>query len=176
MFPFSNLRYSTLGLARRAVLLVRRRELAVSGKCEMCGKCCTSLNFTLGAGWISSKRAFERLKKKYPEYERFEICGRAPGGAITFRCRMLGDDNLCSDHENRPAFCREYPTRDVYFMGGELLSNCGFRFEAVPSFKNMLREKIGVSSMEIPSEKRDQSSNIADNVELTSEQKDAENK
>ena len=133
-------------------LFVRGREVVVSGRCNMCGRCCRGLNLTLGdrGGWIRSKHLFELAKKQHPAYERFEITGRTPTGILIFKCKMLDENNLCGDHENRPGYCRTYPTPDLYFMGGELLPGCGFRFEVVPRFNRILKQSVNTDGGDPP--------------------------
>lgn len=131
-------KFNLRGLFRIIWVGVRRRELVVAGTCELCGDCCRGLNLSVEGGWIRSKRAFEKLKKKYPEYEHFEVTDRAPGGALVFRCLLLDENGVCANYDARPKFCREYPEVDIYFMGGNMLPNCGFRYEAVPSFRKIL--------------------------------------
>ena len=129
-------------LARRALLKLRRQDIIVEGSCKMCGECCKSLNFTSGGEWVHTVRQFEELKKKYPEYEIFEPVGRSTGGVLKFRCKMLGPDNLCTIHDDRPDFCRDYPEEDMFLMGGDVLACCGYSFKTVPSFKRILDEQM----------------------------------
>lgn len=87
-------------------------------------------------------RAFEKLKRAHPEYERFVCVDRSPTGILIFNCGCLDENNLCGDYDNRPAFCRLYPSKKLYFMGGEFMKGCGYRFEVVPRFSRMLKKKI----------------------------------
>lgn len=135
----SFLGYTIGGALTGAYLKLRRREIAVAGECEMCGRCCRKMNLYFGSRWIRSEAEFKRLMKKRPEYERFEPAGRTVTGILNFRCKMHGEDGLCADHENRPDFCRDYPPADLPLYGAGLDSTCGYRFEVVPSFKNVLR-------------------------------------
>lgn len=131
------------GQIRRLLLRLLRREPALSGGCRMCGQCCKMLNLSHRGKWIRTGRAFNEIKTLHPEeYERFEIVGRTAGGILTFRCRLQDENNLCSDHETRPGFCRDYPFAGLYFMGGKTLPGCGYRLEIVPSFNGMLKDSL----------------------------------
>jgi hypothetical protein len=133
--------YTFTGLAYKAYLGAARRRLVVAGSCHMCGWCCTRLNLSYHNKWIRSEKQFEKLKQEFEDYKRFEIMDRTLSGILLFRCTKLDENNLCSDHENRPDYCREYPHPELPFLGGSLRKECGFRFEAAPDFQRMLRKE-----------------------------------
>ena len=133
--------YTYTGLLHKAWLHATHRRMVVAGACRMCGWCCTRLNLSYQNRWIRSENAFERLKQEYPDYRRFTVIGRTLSGLLLFHCTMLNEDNLCSDHENRPEYCSQFPHPDLIFLGGGLKPDCGFRFETVPDFQRMLRQE-----------------------------------
>lgn len=140
MLSFLNRTFQTLrGFARAAAALARGEQLAVTGKCVNCGRCCGRVSLMRGRSWIRSARAFEKLKKRRPEYKHFVVTGRERTGELVFKCLKVDENNLCSIYESRPDFCRKYPSLDLHFMGAALFDGCGYRFETVPSFSKILR-------------------------------------
>lgn len=133
--------YTFTGLVRKAYLGATRKRVVIAGSCNMCGWCCTRLNLSYHNTWISSEKQFEKLKRDFADYRRFEIMERTISGLLLFRCTMLDENNLCSDHENRPEYCREYPHPELLFLGGSLREECGYRFETVPDFQRVLKKE-----------------------------------
>ena len=90
-------------------------------KCKICGKCCKalSINFELDAD----------IKDFFEEISRDEAEKINPLNAIFsdksnkfYNCKKLVD-NKCSIHDNKPDFCKNYPSND----GRSLKSlGCGF--------------------------------------------------
>ncbi|HOC93430.1 MAG TPA: YkgJ family cysteine cluster protein [bacterium] len=142
--------YSFLGLARWLWLRLLGKEIIVSGECDMCGGCCRALNLSEKGRWVRTEEEFRGLVEKYPEYARFKHCGFTTLGLMTFECSMLGPDNLCADHDNRPELCRVYPETDLYFMCGALPRSCGYEYKAAPSFRRALRRASRKKSIEKP--------------------------
>ncbi|MEW5945359.1 MAG: YkgJ family cysteine cluster protein [bacterium] len=135
--------YSVTGFVRRLYFGATGREVIVRGECRMCGSCCGALSIHTGSRWLRSEDEFRRLVERSPEYGAFEMTGRNESGVLKFRCAKLGGDGLCADRDGAPAFCRAYPTPELFFMGGRLEPHCGYRFEVVPSFRKMLRASGG---------------------------------
>lgn len=118
------------GLFRWLRARILRSEVAVTGQCRMCGDCCKDIMILDETFWISSEEAFRRLVKEKPEYTRFFITGKGESGPLYFSCIHQDENGLCTDHENRPAICRRYPTRRIYYRGCDLRQDCGYSFEA----------------------------------------------
>lgn len=120
----------------RAKLL--RSEVRIAGHCFMCGRCCHDLRIMDHGKWITSRRQHERLVRESPEYARFEIIGRDPAGFLTYACSRVGEDGLCTDYENRPSICSNYPSSILYYRGVDPPAHCGYRYEAL-TFRTALR-------------------------------------
>jgi uncharacterized protein len=120
-----------LGIFRHLCLLATRRRIEVTGGCLRCGACCRGLVLQADGQWISSERHFLDVCKLLPEYHRFTINKTGESGVLIFSCRFYSH-NGCTDYPNRPEFCRAYPSAATYLLGQNLLSGCGFRFQAVP--------------------------------------------
>lgn len=126
----TNLQYFT-GLYRRFRSFVLRREVEVVGQCRLCGNCCRDILLRDRGRWIRKEKQFDRLVEHLPEHARFELTGRDDLGFLSFACTCLGDDKLCTGYEDRPALCRNYPSKSLYYQGGWLRADCGFSFRAV---------------------------------------------
>ncbi len=123
---------------RRIRNVFRGEEMAVHGRCRMCGECCRRLSLIHNGRWIRNKRQFAACLKEYPDYSRFRIIGKNDTGELLFDCDRLSDDNTCSDHENRLDICRRYPTLAMLRKGGTTPEGCGFSFVKKDAFKRVL--------------------------------------
>lgn len=113
----------------REWVLGPREIVRVEGACKMSGNCCRNLLLVDRGRPIASLRRFRRLAAREAEFEMFiPREGRSKDGLLRFSCRNLGDDGSCQIYQTRPDFCREYPTRAMYEVGGDLLPGCGYRF------------------------------------------------
>ncbi len=128
------------GLFRRFRAFILGREVEIVGQCNLCGNCCHDI-LLLDNHWIKSKRQFERLCKKEPKHSRFAIMGRDEYGRLLFRYTRLQKDGLCLSYEDRPPLCKSYPSKSIYYNGGQTGPECGFRFKAVTFRDVFLRRK-----------------------------------
>ncbi len=117
----------------KAKKIIERVDYKITGSCNQCGQCCKKIFSTN----LYYKSEFDLMQKDYPEYEKFEILGISEQKKLVFRCKMLGEDNKCSDYENRLDVCKDYPFAKV--NKGRLFSNCGFKKEPVKEFSEYLR-------------------------------------
>lgn len=118
------------GLFRRFRSTVLRSEVRIVGRCRCCGNCCREIMIRCDGRWISSRRRFTRLCRDEPDYERFEITGRDEENRLMFSCTFLGRDNFCKDYDFRLPMCRAYPSKILYYQGGDLGADCGFSYKA----------------------------------------------
>lgn len=143
------------GLFRRFRTLVLGREVEIVGQCRFCGECCHGILLQDGR-WLKKKRHFDRLCEREPEHTRFIPTGRDDYGHMVFDCSMLGTDNFCTAYDDRLPLCRNYPTKSIYYQGGWIRPECGYRFKSVtfrdvftgrrratmPKFSEVLRKEI----------------------------------
>ncbi len=130
------------GWLRHLRLRLQKRELVIRGHCHQCGSCCRRIQIQQGRRWIRSQRVFKQLVRAYPEYARFNIIGRDTHGLLLFDCTWLQEDNTCANHAQRLDICRNFPTKAIFFCGGQLPSGCGYKVEEVTSFARILQDKI----------------------------------
>nr|WP_279593739.1 YkgJ family cysteine cluster protein [Pseudodesulfovibrio sp. S3-i] len=122
---------------RRFRAWVLGREVEVVGQCTLCGQCCKDILLKDEGRWLRRKSQYEKLVASAPEHARFRLVGRDMSGFLIFSCSMLGTDNCCSCHESRPALCRNYPTKSLYYQGRQLPADCSYSFKAV-TFSDVL--------------------------------------
>ena len=106
-----------------------------SGKCNMCGKCCTNIYVRHASEPIQTESEFEELKDKHEVYSYLTIVGKDEIGLI-FQCKNLVDGK-CKIHKKRPLICRKYPQEEIFTMGGALCDECGYKFTPKKSFEKV---------------------------------------
>ncbi|MDD3150330.1 MAG: YkgJ family cysteine cluster protein [Candidatus Gastranaerophilales bacterium] len=103
-------------------------------ECKKCGKCCRYM-YSLDT---FGEKDFRIMQRIYPGYRRFKIVGQDEFGNLIFACRLVGDDGLCRDYEDRLPLCRKYPAKKIYF-NGKLHEGCGFKVVPEVEFKEYLK-------------------------------------
>ncbi len=110
-----------------------------SGGCNQCGKCCTNIYLVYNKTTVQTLEQFERLKQFEPEYQYFTPLNETEHG-VRFRCRHLQANNACAIYQERPDFCKQYPSEAGIMLGAELAEGCGYAFEAIKKFKAVMAE------------------------------------
>lgn len=112
----------------------------IKGKCKNCGECCKTIVFYIGNNPVKTQEQFEHLKKWDKRYNNFLINGKAPDGALYFKCKALKTDNKCSMYLFRSLSCRLYPKFQTPFLtrGHGLKSCCGYYIES-KKFEDFLK-------------------------------------
>ncbi len=115
------------------VSLIEKRRQCFS--CKMCSSCCK---------FATSEYSYDELKKRaqdgdrfskdfvsvfvpyknvdeareiYPEYvDMLEDTFGNLSGIYFYHCPKLSDDGLCSDYENRPSICRDFPNNPLVVL------------------------------------------------------------
>ena len=85
---------------------------------------------------------FAEILKNNQEFKRFERTGKDSQGFLSFSCTWCTKDGRCCDYDNRLQLCENFPDRDLPFCGGTLPEGCGFRFEAVRSFRLVYKREV----------------------------------
>ena len=114
----------------------------LKGKCKKCGACCRNILFSNENGYIKTEADFVEMQERNRRYRLFEISGKLEeNGALLFKCKMLGDDNLCKSYFLRSLYCRDYPSVNPKFIqnGGTTLDGCGFYFDVNKKFEDYLK-------------------------------------
>lgn len=122
-------------------LKILKRKYYRVGKCNCCGRCCKNIYVKHGKGFIKDEKLFNRLKPLHTFYFDLEIIGSDEMGLV-FACKNLDDTtNLCRIHNKRERICRDYPMEEILKMGGALADGCGFRFEPIEKFSEVLKKE-----------------------------------
>ncbi len=66
--------------------------------------------------------SIEEAETVYPEYIEL-LRGKVEGDVYFYHCPKLTEDNRCSDYENRPQICRDFPDNPL----AVLPDKCGYR-------------------------------------------------
>lgn len=118
---------------------VRGRYVVRRGECHSCGDCCRNIYLLHDERPIASLSAFRALQAEHPEYASFEPVDETSHG-VRFRCHHLTAENRCAEYASRPAFCRNYPSEKGLLLGGQVSPNCGYRFEPLRRFHQVLAD------------------------------------
>ncbi len=120
----------------------RRQKVVVRGSCRMCGGCCRRICLSVDGKWIKSKRQTKRAYETKPELRIFKPTGTKVDGMLEFCCEKLNENGTCSDYENRPEICRNFPTPDIFIEYGVLPDSCGYRMDTEKDFEKVLDKAI----------------------------------
>jgi Fe-S-cluster containining protein len=134
--------FSIIGSFKYLVLKLRGKSILVTGSCRGCGTCCRSICLEGRNGWLRSKKDFQKIVGKYPEYNRFEIIGKDQQGFLLFSCLWSTPEGTCMDYDNRLPLCSKFPESSLVFAGGRLPVNCGYGFTEVVPFEKILRKEL----------------------------------
>lgn len=111
-----------------------------TGKCKGCGQCCTHIYVKHFKHVIQDEKEFEKLQFLHSFYSGLKVIGKDDLGLI-FECTHLDKDTKrCKIHFWRPGICRRYPQEELFFMGGTLSDDCGFKMEPIYPFKKVLKD------------------------------------
>ena len=108
-----------------------------SGECTMCGKCCTGINLVHANKTVQTIEEFNQLQTMWDDYKHFKPIGADDDGVI-FECIHLQEDNSCGIYDDRPLFCRKYPSETSLLLGGKIPADCGYIFELKKTFGEVL--------------------------------------
>jgi Fe-S-cluster containining protein len=134
--------FSLVGIFKYFLLKLRGKSIMVSGSCRACGACCKRICLEGSNGWLRSKRAFDKIIEKYPEYKRFEIIDKDQQGFLLFRCTWCTPQGTCLDYDNRLPLCSNFPESSLVFAGGRLPVKCGYSFIEVVPFEKILKQEL----------------------------------
>lgn len=112
-----------------------------TGACNMCGKCCTNIYLVHNKEVIKTAYEFEKLQALESEYQGFTPVEVDEHG-LRVACKHLKADNSCEIYEERPSFCRKYPSEVGILLGAELATGCGYSFELLKTFNQVLAEEV----------------------------------
>jgi len=98
----------------------------MGGACAHSGMCCEHLSLRFNGQPIRTPTDWQRVLARRPDWSRFVPLGVTPvGDRLCFRCTKRGGGR-CTDYDQRPRVCREYPY-SVFFRVDGLHVGCGYR-------------------------------------------------
>ena len=110
------------------------------GNCNRCGACCKRIYVRHQKNTIKSEKEFEVLRYLHPFYSYLTIEGKDEIGLIFSCCNFDEEKHICKIHKKRPGICRRYPDELIFSMGACLSDGCGYSFEPIDKFKNILAD------------------------------------
>lgn len=116
-----------------------------TGSCNMCGKCCTNIFLVHDKITIQTEEAFEALREDNAEYQYFVPISSTEEG-LRFQCIHLQEDKSCGIYDDRPDFCKRYPSEHSLLMGGQLAEGCGYSFQLLKTFQQVLTSQASVNT------------------------------
>ena len=97
----------------------------IAGACQHSGNCCTGIRLYSDNKPFKTVSDFEKKCVSDKGYKRFIPFSKG-SGSLLFHCSCLDTTNRCSDYENRPMICRQYPYS--LFVGSDFIHDaCGYR-------------------------------------------------
>ncbi len=135
---------------RRRWLTLLRGGVEIHGSCRRCGTCCQRIYLVDDGRPVRKERVFARMVRRDPRFSRFFIKGRSREGLLEFGCTWLTPEGGCRDHENRLELCAMFPSRAMYFIGGEPPACCGYRIVRTRAFEKMLKKEIRKGKQGVP--------------------------
>lgn len=113
---------------QRKLVIERRKNF----NCGMCGACCrlaisefspaqllekASRGDKFAKEYISTFSPYENVEepeKQFPLY--IELLKESGEQVYYYHCKKVTEDNKCSDYENRPSICRDYPDNPIQML------------------------------------------------------------
>lgn len=124
------------------LLKILRKKYIRKGQCKGCGRCCREIYVKHAGGIIKDEKQFKNLKKLHYFYSYLKIVDKTEDGLV-FECQKLDPEtNKCTVYQNRALLCRLYPQEEIFRMGGIISEDCGYRFEPIQSFKEVLEKQL----------------------------------
>ena len=129
-------------LLLRVKIFFTKQKITIVGSCNQCGSCCRNLYLYYATKQITSEKLFKHLKKIDKEFKNFHINKENDSKELSFYCDKIDENNRCTDYENRPSFCREYPTKYILRYDKRVLQGCGYSVKKSIKFEDYLNLKL----------------------------------
>lgn len=100
--------------------------------CKMCGACCrlaisefspvvllekASKGDKFAKEFISTFTPYEDLTEPEKQFKLYvELLKESGEKVYYYHCKKVTEDNKCSDYENRPSICRDYPDNPIQLL------------------------------------------------------------
>lgn len=117
---------------------ILKKKYRRKGSCNGCGRCCQRIYVRHARDVIKCEEEFEKLKTLHFFYGYLRVLDKDEMGLI-FECSKLDKETgRCTAYNKRPVLCRQYPQEEIFMMGGSITENCGYSFEPIQKFDEVL--------------------------------------
>lgn len=119
---------------------ILRKKYIRTGACKGCGRCCQKIYVRHARNVIKTEEEFEKLKTLHFFYGYLKVVGKDEVGLV-FECTKLDKETgKCTAYNQRPLLCRQYPQEEIFMMGGSITEDCGYKFEPIIKFEEVLKK------------------------------------
>jgi len=119
---------------------ILQRKYIRKGSCNGCGRCCQRIYVRHARDVIKTEEEFEKLKTLHYFYGYLKVLDKDETGLV-FECSKLDKESgKCKAYNKRPVLCRQYPMEEIFMMGGSITENCGYSFEPIQKFEEILNK------------------------------------
>jgi Fe-S-cluster containining protein len=119
---------------------ILQRKYIRKGSCKGCGRCCRRIYVRHARDVIKTEEEFEKLKTLHYFYGYLKVLDKDETGLV-FECSKLDKESgKCTAYNKRPVLCRQYPMEEIFMMGGSITENCGYSFEPIQKFEEILNK------------------------------------
>ncbi len=119
---------------------ILKRKYTRKGSCNGCGRCCQRIYVRHARDVIKTEEEFEKLKTLHFFYGYLKVLEKDEMGLV-FECSKLDKETgKCTAYNKRPVLCRQYPMEEIFMMGGSITDACGYSFEPVQKFDEVLNK------------------------------------
>jgi len=133
-----NLQVIAEKLKKWFLLNIMRKRYIRRGKCKGCGRCCQEIYVRHEKKFIQDEETFNNLQRIHPFYSYLKIREKTETGLV-FECTKLDKTTgKCKIYWFRPMICKLYPLEEIFMLGGVISEDCGFRFEPIEKFEDVL--------------------------------------
>lgn len=119
---------------------ILKKKYTRKGSCKGCGRCCQKIYVRHASDVIKTEEEFEKLKTLHFFYGYLRVLDKDEMGLV-FECSKLDKETgKCTAYNKRPVLCRQYPVEEVFMMGGSITEECGYSFEPIQKFEEVLNK------------------------------------
>lgn len=119
---------------------ILKKKYERKGSCNGCGRCCQRIYVRHARDVIKTEEEFEKLKTLHFFYGYLRVLDKDEMGLV-FECSKLDKESgKCTAYNKRPVLCRQYPQEEIFMMGGSITEECGYSFEPIQKFEEILNK------------------------------------
>ena len=121
---------------------ILQKKYIRKGQCKGCGRCCQRIYVRHAKDIIKTEEEFKKLKTLHFFYGYLKVLDKDEIGLV-FECTKLNKETgKCTAYSRRPVLCRQYPVEEIFMMGGSITEECGYSFEPIKKFDEVLKKAL----------------------------------